>query len=426
VYTGQKNGTERAALATACVESVAAALNNRLAALVSEMLERLSADVDQLRGDDRLIKLLGASIEGNVDTALHILQHGIAVDRVEVPPAAVEYARRLAQHGVPVRALARAYRLGHDTFLQRGFQELGRQVDDPDLMADAAQQLAAIAFSYVDRVTEQVLEAYEDERERWLRQRNAAREARVHELLRGDRVDIATVEATLGYQLTNQRHLGLVVWLAHEPQDSGVAQLERFIRGMAEHLACPAVPLFLPYDQATGWAWLPVGCTTPEGPQLRAAAEAADPDVRVAAGCPGAGIAGFRRSHQQALQVQTGALAAGSGAHSVATFIEVGPIALMSNDMAATRLWVAETLGRLALDDEQHARLRETLRVFLAGGGSYTSAAQELALHRNSVYYRVRKAEEERGQPIGSDRLSVEIALEACRWLGEGVLTRTT
>jgi hypothetical protein len=43
---------------------------------------------------------------------LHALQHDIAVDCITAPAAALEYARRLAQHGVPVNALARAYRLG--------------------------------------------------------------------------------------------------------------------------------------------------------------------------------------------------------------------------------------------------------------------------------------------------------------------------
>ncbi len=32
------------------------------------------------------------------------------VDNIEAPPAAIEYARRLAQRGVPAGALIRAYR----------------------------------------------------------------------------------------------------------------------------------------------------------------------------------------------------------------------------------------------------------------------------------------------------------------------------
>ena len=70
------------------------------------------------------MELLGASVEGNVDTVLHALRYDIAVERVEAPTAALEYARRLAQHGVPVNALVRAYRLGQRRMNELIFAEL--------------------------------------------------------------------------------------------------------------------------------------------------------------------------------------------------------------------------------------------------------------------------------------------------------------
>ena len=78
-------------------------------------------------------------------------------------------------------------------------------------------------------------------------------------------------------------------------------------------------------------------------------------------------------------------------------------------------------LGPLAAADSHHARLRETLLSFLALGSSYTAAADRL-LHRNSVRYRVARAEQVRGRPIRDDRFDVELALRACRWLGRAVL----
>ena len=72
---------------------------------------------------------------------------------------------------------------------------------------------------------------------------------------------------------------------------------------------------------------------------------------------------------------------------------------------------------------EAHARLRETLRVFLGTGGSYTEAAERLSLHRNSVKYRIVKAAEERGRPFGGDRLDVELALQVCHFLGPAAMT---
>ena len=67
-------------------------------------------------------------------------------------------------------------------------------------------------------------------------------------------------------------------------------------------------------------------------------------------------------------------------------------------------------------------RLRDTLRVFLEENGSYKSTAERLLLHKNTVQYRVRKAEESLRHPITQDRLHVELALLASQWLGAAVL----
>jgi DNA-binding PucR family transcriptional regulator len=43
-------------------------------------------------------------------------------------------------------------------------------------------------------------------------------------------------------------------------------------------------------------------------------------------------------------------------------------------------------------------------------------------LHKNTVQYRIRKAEESMGRPGAENRHDVELALQASRWLGSAVL----
>ena len=43
-------------------------------------------------------------------------------------------------------------------------------------------------------------------------------------------------------------------------------------------------------------------------------------------------------------------------------------------------------------------------------------------LHKNTVQYRIRKAKESLGRPVGENRYEVELALQAGRWLGSSVL----
>jgi DNA-binding PucR family transcriptional regulator len=97
-------------------------------------------------------------------------------------------------------------------------------------------------------------------------------------------------------------------------------------------------------------------------------------------------------------------------------------VAMMLGSADLLRPWVLSTLAGLAGDDEHHARLRETLLAFLQTGGSYKTTAEKLTLHKNTVQYRIRKAEESLGRPVGENRHDVELALQASHWLGSSAL----
>ena len=113
------------------IANTAARLQERLAQLSSGVQLYLEDQIPELRGDARVMELHGPSVEGNVDTLLHALRYNIAVERVEAPTAALEYARRLAQHGVPLHALVRAYRLGQHRMNELVFAEV-RTIDVPE------------------------------------------------------------------------------------------------------------------------------------------------------------------------------------------------------------------------------------------------------------------------------------------------------
>jgi len=101
-------------------------------------------EIPQLRNDQRVLALLEASVTENVGTVLHILQHGIDLEKVHAPAAAEEYARRLAQYGVPLAALLRAYRIGSARFEDWCLQELGRRSDDAAVVSAAGLRIAGI------------------------------------------------------------------------------------------------------------------------------------------------------------------------------------------------------------------------------------------------------------------------------------------
>ena len=402
---------------------VSAALVPRTAELAADIYQLIVREITALRGDQRILALLEASVAENVATMLHILQHDIDLENVGAPAAAEEYARRLAQHGIPVAALLRAYRLGSGRFEEWCLGELGRRTESASIVSATGMRIAATLNSYIDRVSEAVVSAYELEKEKWLRNQSAARAARVRALLRNEQLDVDSSEAILGYRL-RQHHLGVVTWITG-PTAGGdtLGLLERATGEVAAQTHYDGRLMFVPQDESSAWAWLPLGGRRDialSGVTVKSIA--GGDKIQFAFGEPAVGVAGFRRTHQQALSAQAVALSAGPAAPPVTSFAEVAPLALMSGSLELLRVWVAETLGPLADDDDHNARLRDTLRVFLQENGSYKTTAERLTLHKNTVQYRVRKAEESLQHPIVQDRLRTELALLAAQWLGPAVL----
>jgi hypothetical protein len=401
---------------------VSAALTPRTAEMSADIYRLIVREIPQLRSDRRVLTLLEASVGENVATVLHVLQHGIELDNVHAPAAAQEYARRLAQRGVAIAALLRAYRIGSARFQDWCLAELGRRADDASVIIAAGLRIAGTTADYIDRVSEEVVSAYESEKENWLRNRSVARAARVRALLTGEQADVEASEAILGYRL-RQCHVGVVCWAAAMAGGEALARLEQATAAVAARAGCAGRPVFLPQDESSAWAWLPLGArdSFAAGP-ASAGSAGGDAGVRFAFGAAAPGVSGFRRTHQQALSAHAVALAAGPSGQLVTSFGEVAPLALMSGSIELLRAWVIETLGPLADDDDHHARLRDTLHVFLAEQGSYKATAERLTVHKNTVQYRIRKAEECLGRPVGNDRLQVELALLASGWLGAAVL----
>jgi len=400
---------------------VAAAVTRRVDAVREDVYETILREIPQLRDDKPVLALLASSVDSNLDTCLQIMQHRIDLGAVQAPAAAVEYARRLAQRGTQLTALLRAYRVGHACFADWLLKELAQQTDDAEMISATTQSMSRTVAAYIDQISEKMVTAYAQERDNWLRNRSAVRAARIRDLLSGERIDVSAAEVTLGYRL-RQYHVGLVCWVGDAASTADeITRLERAISHVAGHAACHGDPVFLPRDESSAWAWLPLG-TRDAFDSAEAGTAGLDADIHFAFGGAARGTTGFRITHQQAIAAQAVALASGSPAPRAITFSQVAPVAMMLTSRELLRAWVLSTLAGLATDDEHHARLRETLLVFLQSGGSYKTTAEQLMLHKNTVQYRVRKAEESLGRPVGDNRHDVELALEASHWLGSYVL----
>ena len=408
-----------------CVRQIAAGLQQQLGGVTATIQRYLEEEIPELREDTASIELLGASIGGNVDAVLHSLRYGIDVQRIEAPTAALEYARRLAQHGVPVHALVRAYRIGQRRLNELVFAEVQATDMKPPVRVGVLEKISATMFAYIDWISQHVVEVYEDERDRWLENQNSIRAVRIREILAAKSpVDVDAASATIRYPL-RWHHLAVVLWYPRAGSDGNeLSRLQRFLRELGQAVGASANPLFVAADGVSGWGWLPFRAAAPEAiEKVRRFAITQADAPSVAIGSMAAGVDGFRRSNHRALAVRAVAAASDPRKPSVIAADDPGvsAAALLGGDIDQAREWVDEVLGQLALDSENDTRLRETLHVFLSSGGSYKAAAEQLNLHPNTVKYRVGRALAQRGRPIGADRLDVELALLLCHWYGAAV-----
>ena len=234
-------------------------MSRQVAAVSGNVYEVILREIPELHDDKPVLALLASSVDSNVGTCLQIMQHQIDLSAVQAPAAALEYARRLAQRGTPLTALLRAYRLGHTCLSDWILKELARQTNDAQMLTAATLGMSKIVAGYVDQTSEEIVAAYTREREDWLRNRSAVRAARIRDLLSGQRVNVSATEATLGYRL-RQYHVGLVCWTGDGTAAvDNITRLEHAISHVAGKVACGGDPVFLPRDESSAWAWLPLG-----------------------------------------------------------------------------------------------------------------------------------------------------------------------
>jgi DNA-binding PucR family transcriptional regulator len=145
------------------------------------------------------------------------------------------------------------------------------------------------------------------------------------------------------------------------------------------------------------------------------------PSVLAAFGSAGSGVAGFRRSHNEAMHARRVARLTRRRPGFVTRWEDVALAAVASVDLELTKQFVASELGRLAGGDDLTARLAATLRVYLEEQMSPRRAAQRLGVHENTVTNRVRAAQDQLEWPIGERACELQVALRLAALARDGV-----
>ncbi|MFK4599943.1 ATP-binding SpoIIE family protein phosphatase [Streptomyces pristinaespiralis] len=148
-------------------------LRPQVKGLAGLLLQRLNGELPELWENADIQALTLEETAQHVTALLDLLENRPGASVPGAPPDALDIARLYARRGIPVSRLLRAYRLGHLSLLEQVQAEAPRLTGDWHMINLATVRLVAIGFAYVDRSSEEVVAAYQEERDRLLQRRLA-------------------------------------------------------------------------------------------------------------------------------------------------------------------------------------------------------------------------------------------------------------
>lgn len=281
-----------------------------------------------------------------------------------------------------------------------------------------AEELVSSASRVFDDEIGRFLQTYMAEREALVESRLARRRDLVTDLLSdAPTEESAGLRHDLGVDL-ERFHVGVVLTRVHGATSLDSRRLGRALRDAMEG----AEVLVIPAGDNRVWAWVSTAEAPDDNLQGRLGkALSAQTGTRAAVGAAAPGISGFRETHQQALD--TASLPGHEQVGGPVTFWrENAVLALLGLHPDKARTFTRQVLGPLATNTAAASEQRLTLRAYLENGHSLRRAAELRSVHRNTVVYRLKRAEELLGHPLTDDELELRCALLLAERLGEIVL----
>ncbi|MDH2430754.1 helix-turn-helix domain-containing protein [Sphaerisporangium sp. TRM90804] len=340
--------------------------------------------------------------------------------RVIPGPVAAELTKVIRDRvpdGVSVELGLRCVRAAHALLTRALFQVCETTLPAGEQLA-TMRTISAELFDGMETLAAVVAEEFAVQRDRWFSGSAGERFELVNTILDGEPVDPEKAMRRLGYDLT-LHHVALVLW--RDALHDGTRELESVARRLLEQAGCSSV-LLLPSGAGRLWAW--GGRTSNRPTEFRRLDDAPvlPPHAHVASGLPDEGISGFRRSHAQALTAERVGRTAPPKPCRMYDYGALELMLLLSADTGAATEFVTRELGPLAADDKPMAALRDTVRCFLDQERSLAATAELLHIAKNTVVYRVQKAERLLGRSLREDRLRLHTALYLADQLGPVVL----
>lgn len=397
------------------LQPIAAEMRRSAGEIAERTVSHLQNEAPELFPTAQIVEEARGSTEESLRQLGQLIELGADPKGVEPPPSSLALIRSAVWRHVPLADNVRYYRLAHEQVWQWFFARITATCRDPADLATALELTTGWLFAFVDSATVQVDQAYEVERETWLRGAAATRADAIEDILADRERDERAASKRLRYEV-GRHHIGVIAWVGHVPgTGDALSLLNETISRVARSLAVES-SITHPFGSlavaawfsghralsADGMASFEKGSGTVDLPE----------GVGIAVGEPGRDLKGFRRTHIQAGHARRVAALVAPHGGAITRYRDVAVTALCTADGNHASAFVGSVLGPLAADDGVTSRLATTLTTYLRENRSRTLAAARLGVHPNTVSYRVRQAEELLGRDLTGDLLDLQVALE--------------
>lgn len=346
--------------------------------------------------------------DGVVSGAVRVLLSvGTDEQRGMMTPENMLCSQEFVRLEIPLSVVLAAVRRGATWFLQAFLDEVDRYADPLDRSNQMRRVVPLVLLAFED-FTADLQNRYLVEHARWVTGVSAARREFIQQILAGQEIDVVAAGATLDYPL-HGNHTAAVLTCSEDGTDADLQRLGmdlvRALRGQDS--------IFLPAGTRELWLW----CTDARDDPSSVAALRISDGVRVAVGRGNDGLTGFRLTHAQAVETLRIATLAGS---PLTFYREIELLALVTCNTELSRRFVLDTLGDLADATPDNRELWATVEAYLRLNHSLIHAADALHVNRNTVSYRIAKAERLLGFSVRSHTQELLAALAVAKLAARG------
>jgi DNA-binding PucR family transcriptional regulator len=310
------------------------------------------------------------------------------------------YIADLIQRRIPLARLLTQIRQGH-AYIAEQLMKACQDLLPANEHAEQLQRISRVLFEYFEGLVTEVEPAFKAAETEWGASVYAARAKALESLLQGDETELDDAGRRLSYDIAHRYHVGIAI--SNETPDESDAHLVEAAHHVLAVLGARQT-LVVPRGVMMLWAW----GNSSSRLDVRLLQEFNG--LKILVGRVGYGPAGFRRSHEQALEAHRIGQQHRKSVPSLLLFDDISLLSLLLKNPGEAAEFVAFELGDLMKDDPKTADLRLTLRTYLENRSPNTTAAK-LHVARNTVTYRLRRASEILGRPLDKRQVETWTAL---------------